>query len=62
MATVGSRQKAAITGIEWDDGQPSTSRPAVKKEPQQFVFNDFDVAQADSLMFDESTKEAYEVF
>lgn len=41
-----------------NDGQPNRSGCSVKKKKKQALIKVFDVGQADSMMFDEATKEA----
>lgn len=61
MATGGGSGKAAKTVCSSNYRQSRTSTNGLKGEPEEFVVNVFDFAQADNLMFNEPTKEACEV-
>lgn len=58
MATDESRLKVAKTGCQSNDIRPSTSLSYEKNETKQVFFKVLYVAQSDSTMFDEPTKEA----
>lgn len=61
MDTDEHRQNVARTGDASNDERHNTYGPEVKNEPKQVIFNVFNVAPADLLIFGEQTKEKYEV-